>query len=268
MARRSLATTCRSLATTCRSLATTCRSLAIARRCVARTHRSVATAPRSLATARRSLATATVEEESCIPTIRRPVSSRAVTHRARRANEAERSPRGDPARRVRAAGFRERRDREARRTREPATPTRSTRLFARYHRLMVEVARRRIGPRLRKSPTISRRRRSAKPRLRELEYRPGSLVHWLIKSCRTDPRQGRVLLREQTISRERTMNAAPDSEPESMPSQTSEHRPVGDDASATSRTTTIAPRAGRALRRASPAVTPSLQASNSRTSAR
>lgn len=98
-------------------------------------------------------------------------------------------------------------------------------LFARYHRLMVEVARRRIGPRLRMKEEpddlAQTTFREATRDFANYEYRgESSLVHWLIQILQNKIRDKAEFYSasKRDLSRERTMDAAPDSEPESMPS--------------------------------------------------
>jgi RNA polymerase sigma-70 factor (ECF subfamily) len=97
-------------------------------------------------------------------------------------------------------------------------------LFARYHRLMVEVARRRIGPRLRMKEEpddlAQTTFREATRDFPNYEYRgESSLVRWLIQILQNKIRDKAEFYSasKRDLSRERTMDSAPDSEAESMP---------------------------------------------------
>jgi RNA polymerase sigma-70 factor (ECF subfamily) len=97
-------------------------------------------------------------------------------------------------------------------------------LFTRYHQLMVEVARRRIGPRLRAKEEpddlAQTTFREATRDFANYEYRgESSLVRWLIQILQNKIRDKAEFYSasKRDLSRERTMDAAPQSEPESMP---------------------------------------------------
>jgi RNA polymerase sigma-70 factor (ECF subfamily) len=97
-------------------------------------------------------------------------------------------------------------------------------LFARYHRLMVDVARRRIGPRLRmKEEPDDLAQTTFREATRDFvnyEYRgESSLVHWLIQILQNKIRDKAEFYSasKRDLSRERTMDSAPEAEPESMP---------------------------------------------------
>jgi RNA polymerase sigma-70 factor (ECF subfamily) len=97
-------------------------------------------------------------------------------------------------------------------------------LFARYHRLMVDVARRRIGPRLRlKEEPDDLAQTTFREATRDFvnyEYRgESSLVHWLIQILQNKIRDKAEFYSasKRDLSRERAMDTTPDSEPESMP---------------------------------------------------
>jgi RNA polymerase sigma-70 factor (ECF subfamily) len=97
-------------------------------------------------------------------------------------------------------------------------------LFTRYHQLMVEVARRRIGPRLRSKEEpddlAQTTFREATRDFANYEYRgESSLVRWLMQILQNKIRDKAEFYSasKRDLSRERTMDAAPETEPESMP---------------------------------------------------
>lgn len=97
-------------------------------------------------------------------------------------------------------------------------------LFTRHHQLMVEVARRRIGPRLRAKEEpddlAQTTFREATRDFANYEYRgESSLVRWLIQILQNKIRDKAEFYSasKRDLSRERTMDAAPQAEPESMP---------------------------------------------------
>lgn len=97
-------------------------------------------------------------------------------------------------------------------------------LFTRYHQLMVEVARRRIGPRLRMKEEpddlAQTTFREATRDFANYEYRgESSLVRWLIQILQNKIRDKAEFYSasKRDLSRERTMDATPEAEPESMP---------------------------------------------------
>jgi RNA polymerase sigma-70 factor (ECF subfamily) len=97
-------------------------------------------------------------------------------------------------------------------------------LFARYHHLMVEVARRRIGPRLRMKEEpddlAQTTFREATRDFANYEYRgESSLVRWLIQILQNKIRDKAEFYSatKRDLSRERAIDAPPSSEPQSMP---------------------------------------------------
>jgi RNA polymerase sigma-70 factor (ECF subfamily) len=97
-------------------------------------------------------------------------------------------------------------------------------LFARYHQLMVEVARRRIGARLRlkeePDDLAQTTFREATRDFQNYEYRgEGSLVRWLIQILQNKIRDKAEFYSasKRDLSRERTMEAQPSADAESMP---------------------------------------------------
>lgn len=97
-------------------------------------------------------------------------------------------------------------------------------LFARYNQLMIEVARRRIGPRLRlkedPDDLAQTTFREATRDFRNYEYRgEGSLVRWLIQILQNKIRDKAEFYSasKRDLSRERTMEGAPVSQTDPMP---------------------------------------------------
>jgi RNA polymerase sigma-70 factor (ECF subfamily) len=98
-------------------------------------------------------------------------------------------------------------------------------LFARYHQLMVEVARRRIGARLRMKEEpddlAQTTFREATRDFANYEYRgESSLVRWLIQILQNKIRDKAEFYSatKRDLSRERAMDAPASAEPQSMPS--------------------------------------------------
>jgi RNA polymerase sigma-70 factor (ECF subfamily) len=99
-------------------------------------------------------------------------------------------------------------------------------LFARYHQLMIEVARRRIGARLRMKEEpddlAQTTFREATRDFANYEYRgEGSLVRWLIQILQNKIRDKAEFYSasKRDPSRERTIDVPPDVEPESLPAR-------------------------------------------------
>lgn len=97
-------------------------------------------------------------------------------------------------------------------------------LFARYHQLMVEVARRRIGPRLRlkeePDDLAQTTFREATRDFPNYEYRgEGSLVRWLMQILQNKIRDKAEFYSasKRDLSRERTMESAPNPQADPMP---------------------------------------------------
>jgi RNA polymerase sigma-70 factor (ECF subfamily) len=97
-------------------------------------------------------------------------------------------------------------------------------LFARYNHLMIEVARRRIGPRLRlkedPDDLAQTTFREATRDFANYEYRgEGSLVRWLIQILQNKIRDKAEFYSasKRDLSRERTMEGAPDPQADPMP---------------------------------------------------
>ena len=99
-------------------------------------------------------------------------------------------------------------------------------LFARYHQLMIEVARRRIGARLRvkeePDDLAQTTFREATRDFASYRYRgEGSLVRWLIQILQNKIRDKAEFYSasKRDPSRERTMDVSPEAEPESLPAR-------------------------------------------------
>jgi RNA polymerase sigma factor (sigma-70 family) len=97
-------------------------------------------------------------------------------------------------------------------------------LFARYNQLMIEVARRRIGPRLRlkeePDDLAQTTFREATRDFANYEYRgEGSLVRWLIQILQNKIRDKAEFYSasKRDLSRERTMEGTPDPQADPMP---------------------------------------------------
>lgn len=97
-------------------------------------------------------------------------------------------------------------------------------LFARYNQLMIEVARRRIGPRLRlkeePDDLAQTTFREATRDFANYEYRgEGSLVRWLVQILQNKIRDKAEFYSatKRDLSRERAMEAAPRSDAEPLP---------------------------------------------------
>ena len=96
-------------------------------------------------------------------------------------------------------------------------------LFARYHQVMLEVARRRIGPRLRMKEDpddlAQTTFREATRDFASYEYRgEGSLLRWLIQILQNKIRDKAEFYAasKRDLSRERAMDTTTDAEPESL----------------------------------------------------
>ncbi len=97
-------------------------------------------------------------------------------------------------------------------------------LFARYNQLMIEVARRRIGPRLRlkedPDDLAQTTFREATRDFANYEYRgEGSLVRWLMQILQNKIRDKAEFYSasKRDLSRERTMESAPNAQADAMP---------------------------------------------------
>ena len=109
-------------------------------------------------------------------------------------------------------------------------------LFARYHRLMVEIARRKLGSRLRlkeePDDLAQTTFREATRDFGSYRYRgEGSLVRWLVQILQNKIRDRAEFYgaTKRDLARERAMEAQPAGEPESMPT----HEPESQDLSVT-----------------------------------
>src|SRR5260221_985385 len=107
-------------------------------------------------------------------------------------------------------------------------------LFARYHRLMVEIARRKLGSRLRlKEEPDDLAQTTFREATRDFRnYRDrgeGSLVRWLAQILQNKIRDRAEFYgaTKRDLSRERAMEAAPSGDLEAMPTIRSEERRVG-----------------------------------------